>query len=262
MGQLPARLLTRLLATRSNNLLVAVLNVDPRTDTFSFILAITLSPGLVLERVKLGAGGILPEQDPALEPPRQGLCQLIFSMSTSWDTEDVVQLFQSTLLGLVQEEEDHPEGDKVHGGVEAECTLDAEGLELSREGDGDYRGPEVVGSYGPGHANFSMGEREDFCRVGERNGSFSRGVESIVDVYEESHQAKMRPTALRNPVAHPGEEETPAHVRECKEEQGSTSKRVNSPDRREGEDEIDNTKAEGCQKSDNIVCSRLDEDGG
>lgn len=183
-------------------------------------------------------------------------------MRTSWDTEDVVQLFEGALLGLVQKEEDQAERDEVHAGVETECTWDTEGLELSREGDGDDGGPEVISCYSPGHADFSVREREHFCRVGEWHRSFSWGVECIVDVDEQCDQAKMSATTLGDKVAHACEEQTPAHVGKCKQEQGSTSKGVNGPDGGPGEEEIDGTKAEGGQECPNIACSSLDEDGG
>ena len=105
-----------------------------------------------------------------------------------------------------------------------------------------------------------MGQREDLRRVSEWDGTFTRRVEGIVDVDEESHQTEMGATALRDPVAHPSQEKTPTHVRECKQEQGSTAECIDGPDGREGEDEIDNTKAERREESAYITCARLDED--
>ena len=181
-------------------------------------------------------------------------------MSSGRDTKYVVQLFECALLGLVQEEEDHPEGNEVHGCVETECTLDSEGFKLSREGNGDHGGPEVIGCYCPGHTYFTMRQREDFCGVSEGDWTFTRRVEGVVDVDEESHHTEMGATALRDPVAHPRQEKTPTHVRERKQEQGSTAECINGPNGREGEDEIDKTKAERREESDYIVCARLDED--
>jgi hypothetical protein len=89
-----------------------------------------------------------------------------------------------------------------------------------------------------------MGQGEDFCRVGERDGAFARRVEGVVDVDEECDEAKMGAAALRDPVAHASEEKTPAHVWECEQEQGSTSKCIDGPEGREGEDEVDNAKTE------------------
>ncbi len=105
-----------------------------------------------------------------------------------------------------------------------------------------------------------MGQREDLRRVREWDGTFTRRVEGIVDVDEESHQTEMGATALRDPVAHPSQEKTPTHVRECKQEQGSTAECIDSPDGREGKDEIDNAKAERREESAYITCARLDED--
>ncbi len=141
--------------------MIPIVHLDARANTL--VIPIALRPDLVLELVQLRTGSVLAEQDPAAEPPRQHLSQLVLGVGSGRDAEDVVELFEGALLGLVQEEEDHPEGDEVHGGVEAEGALHAEGFELAGEGDGDDRCPEVVGCYGPGHADFTMGEREDFC---------------------------------------------------------------------------------------------------
>jgi len=201
--------------TQSDNVLVSVLHLNTRAD--ALIITITLSPCLVLEVVQLRADSVLAEQNPASEPPRQDLGQLVLGVSSSRDTKDVIQLFESALLGLVQEEEDHPESDEVHCCVEAEGALDTEGFELAREGDGDDCCPEVVCCYGPGHADFTMGEWEDFCRVGEGDGSFARRVEGVVDVDEKCDQTEMGTAAWRNPVAHACQQQAPTHIWECEE---------------------------------------------
>ena len=72
----------------------------------------------------------------------------------------------------------------------------------------------------------------------------------------------MGATALRNPVTHAGKEKTPTHIRECEQEQTSSSERIDSPDCRPCEEEVDSAKAEGSQKSADIVSSGLDEDRG
>lgn len=59
-------------------------------------------------------------------------------------------------------------------GVEAEDTDASHHLEHSRESDGQDGSESEADRYGPSHANLSMGEREDFSGVCERDRSFSR----------------------------------------------------------------------------------------
>ena len=212
--------------------MLPIMSVNTSANTLGLILPITLGPSLILELVQLRTLGSLTKQDPALEPPRQDLGKLVLGVGTSRDAEDVIQLLESALLGFVEETEDHPKGDEIHGCVETESTLDAKGVELTRECDGDDCGPEVVGCHSPGHADFTMGEGEDLCGVRERDGTFARRVEGVVDVDEESHHAEMGTTALRDPVTHAGKEKTPTHVRECEQQQSSTSEGIDGPNHR------------------------------
>ena len=245
---------------KSNNLIVS--SVDARANTLSLRFPITLGPSLVFELVEFGALGSLSPQDVASEPPRQHLCELVLGMCSSRHSEDVIQFFQSPLLGLIQEQEDHPESNEVHRGIETECALNTKGFQLTWERDWYHSSPEVVGGYSPWHTNLTMRKREHFCRVCEGNWSFSRRVEGVVDVNEESDQSKMGTTARRNPVAHASQKKTPAHVWKREQEQTSASIGIDSPDCRPCEEKVHSTKPEGSQKSADIGCSSLNEDGG
>ncbi len=72
----------------------------------------------------------------------------------------------------------------------------------------------------------------------------------------------MGAAARRDPVAHACQQQAPAHIWECKEQQASPTEGIDSPDRGPGKDEVDQTEAEGGQKSGDIVCSSIDEDCG
>ena len=93
--------------------------------------------------------------------------------------KDVVELLERALLRLGQPEEDHPEGGEVERGVEAKGTLGPKGAEHARQRQRQDRRPEVVGRDGPRHADFAVGEREDFGRVSEGDGAFAGGVEGV-----------------------------------------------------------------------------------
>ena len=84
-------------------------------------------------------------------------------MSSSWYSEDVVKLLERALLRLWQPKEDHDESDNVKPGIEAESALRCESQKHAREGKGQNRSPEIVRRHCPGHADLSMGEREDLC---------------------------------------------------------------------------------------------------
>jgi len=159
----------------------------PRTNTLP--LPITLRPTILLKPIQLRTNLSLPLQNPAPNPPRQDLLKLIRRMRSSRHTKHIIQLLERSLLSLRQEKEDECTSHEIHRRVEAESALDAERLELSREGEGYDGGPEIVGRDGPGHAYFSVGQREDFSGVGERHGPFAGGVESVVDVDEECYHA-------------------------------------------------------------------------
>jgi len=169
-------------------------------------------------------------------------------MRSRRNPEHIIQFFQSALLRLRKPEEDHPEGYDIHSRVEAECSRDTKGAELTREGDGDYGGPEVVCGYRPRHADFSVTKGEDFCRISKRDRPFTWTIESIVNIDEEGDHAEMGAATRRNEVAHPCSEERPRHIWESKEKQSTTAKCIDGPDGWPGKDEIDETEAKGSKE--------------
>lgn len=70
----------------------------------------------------------------ALKEPGQPGAGLVGHVTAGGHGKDVIQLFQSPLLGLWEPEEDHDQRDDVQCRVEAESTLGREGLQDSREG--------------------------------------------------------------------------------------------------------------------------------
>jgi len=104
------------------------------------------------------------------------------------DGEDVVEFLEGALLGLGDEEEDEHEGGEVEAGVEGEGADGVEGAQDAGEGDGEDGGPEEAGGHGPGHADFAVGEREDFGRVGEGDGALAGGVEGREEEDEEGDE--------------------------------------------------------------------------
>lgn len=163
-----------------------------------------LPPPRPIEMIQLRLHLPLPPQHPPPKPPRKLLRPLELCVRARRHAENVVQLFERALFGLVQEEEDEEEGDDVEAGVEAEDACRCEGGEHAGEGDGEDGAPEIwwegelvgwgevrggegmgrwrtICGYGPGHADFAVAEGEDFCAVGEGHGAFSWGVEGGED---------------------------------------------------------------------------------
>lgn len=129
--------------------------------------------GLELVLVKRRAGSILVLEDIALEPPRKNRTKLVFGVCARGNAEDLVQLLETLLLGLGHEAVDESQRHQVHGGVESESTSRGHGAEHAGEGQAEDGTPEVVCGDGPGHADFSVGEREDFGRVHEGDGTLT-----------------------------------------------------------------------------------------
>lgn len=62
------------------------------------------------------------EQDPALDSIRQRLGDLVLGKLAVRNGKHVVELFESALLRLGYEEEDHDKRYEVEAGVQAKCT--------------------------------------------------------------------------------------------------------------------------------------------
>jgi len=139
-----------------------------RLDEFLVVVDMTI------ERPECRARADLTAEDVRLDPPRQDAADLVAHKPARGDCEDVVELFQSPLLGLWEEQEDHDERHNVQAGVEAKGADWMHGAEHAWEGDGKDRGPEQARSHSPGHADFAMRQWEHFCRVCERHRTFTR----------------------------------------------------------------------------------------
>lgn len=100
--------------------------------------------------------------------------ELIANEASAWNSKDVIEFLEGSLFCLRDKEEDHDEGHNVETGVEAESTCWGESCQDTWEGDGEDSGPEKAGGDGPTHSDFSVGEWEDFGRVGEWDGTFTR----------------------------------------------------------------------------------------
>lgn len=59
-----------------------------------------------VETIQLRTFGRLPQEDPSFDPPRKDLSPLILGMLSSGNSKDVIELFQTALLGLRQKGED------------------------------------------------------------------------------------------------------------------------------------------------------------
>ena len=95
---------------------------------------------------------------------------------------------------------------------------------------------------GPGHADFSMAEGEDFCAVSERYWSFSWGVEGREDEDEQRHESNVGSARLVDQKAAAGDQQAPCHVRECKQQEASSAPFVNGPHGRPRKDEVGEAK--------------------
>lgn len=78
------------------------------------------------------------------------------------------------------------------------------------------------------HSHFSVSEREDLGRVGERNGSFTGGVEGSEEEDEEGDERYPGAAVRRNVEAEAGSEEGPCHVGEGEEEEVAATEGINS----------------------------------
>lgn len=121
---------------RTNRHFHCLPSLDGRRDNLLLLVRRESGTGLVAARVVLAgahgdrlevvqraASGALLEEHPALEPPGDGLGDLILHEGSDGDSEDPVELFQGTLHGLGDPEEDHDEGDNVEASVDTEDTL-------------------------------------------------------------------------------------------------------------------------------------------
>lgn len=134
---------------------------------------------------------ILTLQNPAAEPPWKHLGELLAHMGSSWDSEDVVEFFESALLCIWHPEEDHNQLGDISSSVEAEDTCGAHGVEHERKEHRQDTGPEKAHSDSLARSYLTMGKRKDLSRVCKRDRSFSRRVEHGEDVDKHRHQRQV-----------------------------------------------------------------------
>src|ERR1700712_418614 len=107
--------------------------------TFLRLLPISILPSVricragIIKMVKLWLNFALSHKHPAAEPPGELLASLERRVSASRNTKDVIELFQRSLLGFIEEEENEEECDYVEAGVEAEDAGRCESGEHSWE---------------------------------------------------------------------------------------------------------------------------------
>lgn len=103
-----------------------------------------------------------------------------------------------------------------------------------------------------------MGQREDLSTIGERHGSLTGTVEGGEEIYKEGDQSRSKSSLIRgDECAKPGGQEGPRHLREGKEQQGSSTKGIDGPECREGKNEIDRAEDEREGKGLILRCTGL-----
>ena len=139
-------------------LLLCLFRVEPRVG-FSRGLD---GGSIVLKRVQLGFRLTASEKDPTSEPPGGDLLELEGHVPAHGDGENVVQLFQATLLSLGHPQEHHGQRDQVESRIESKRPLRSHGLQHAWKSKRDDGGPKVVGGDRPRHSHLPMRERKHF----------------------------------------------------------------------------------------------------
>ena len=107
-----------------------------------------------------------------------------------------------------------------------------------------------------------MRQGEDFGRVRERDGALSGRVKGGKQKNEQPNQRQMGRGLFGDVEAEGRRQQCPSHLRKCKEQQSPPAERVNGAQRREGEDEIDQSEAPWSQQGVEVGSAGLDKDGG
>ena len=107
-----------------------------------------------------------------------------------------------------------------------------------------------------------MAQREHFCTIGERHWSFSRAVESVEEIYKESHETQVGSTVRWDQVTQSGGKQRPAHIWKGKQEERPSSVGIDCPDSRPGEKEVDDTESPASQEGARDGCARQGEHRG
>ena len=83
-----------------------------------------------------GAWTNLLAQNPRLEPPRKYCSTLVADELSLGYGKDIVEFFESALLGLWDKEENQAQGNQVETCVKCKCTRGCHGRQHTRERDG------------------------------------------------------------------------------------------------------------------------------
>jgi hypothetical protein len=97
---------------------------------------------MAIEGIKGWADFALLSKDVALNPPWKHTEELMAHEGPHRYSEDVVELFESTLLRLGDEKEDHAESQYVESCVETKGARRSHGIEHTRDSDRKHCSPE------------------------------------------------------------------------------------------------------------------------
>lgn len=143
---------------------------------------------MLLEGVERLQLSVAVEEDPALEEVGNRLGNLVVRKAGGGQSKDPVELFQRTLLGLGNPEQDHKEGNDVETSVETKGTNNVESVKNERECHSQNGGPEQASSNRETHTHLTMRKRVDLGGVSEGYRTLARGVKGAEKVDEERHQ--------------------------------------------------------------------------
>jgi hypothetical protein len=100
---------------------LSIHHIDLPTDPLSGDRLNSVGPGSLFDDW-WGLGGVLLEENMALDEVGQPGTGLVCEELPCGHREDLIDFLQSELLGLADKAEDHAPGDQVECGVEAEST--------------------------------------------------------------------------------------------------------------------------------------------
>ena len=203
----------------------------------------------------------LLEQDVALDEPGEVGSELVGDEFAGGDGEDPVEFLESTLHGLGDEEEDQDERNNVETGVHTEDTDSVSLGEQEGESDTQEGSETKAGSDGETHTDLTMRQGEDLGGVGERNRTFSRGVEGGEQEDEQADETTLG-EGVFDESAETSDEQSPEHVGEGEQQERSAAESVNGPESGEGEDPVDETETERAKHSLLLGHTSVQEDGG
>ena len=177
--------------------------------------------------------------------------------------EDAVELLERLALGLGYGEQDGEEADEVPARVPAKSALGLEGGEHAGPGDGQDKVEEPRGGRGDGHAERAHIERVRLGAVRERYGALARRVDDAEQIQAQRHARDVRLGVRRerDVEREASKEQREGHERKCDQQQVASTKRVDSIDGRDSEEEVDDAEAQAGTECALLAEARFDEDG-